>query len=173
MLSLFIFIVTDRRGQKVKANSAEFIKRSKVLLILTLLAVVVFQLIFTVQPAIGNGNVTPDQGFQYFAAPRTVTVGSADITSTTAITTGNLTAFGTANEAKVFFKYGKTWNQTIYPSWAGGNTTPGQEMKEVGIFSANLSGLEPGTTYYFRAVAKGEGTFLGNCMTFVTSTGTE
>ena len=173
MLSLFIFIVTDRRGQKVKANSAEFIKRSKVLLILTLLAVVVFQLIFTVQPAIGNGNVTPDQGFQYFAAPRTVTVGSADITSTTAIVTGDITAFGTANMTKVFFKYGKTYNATVYPSWAGGITTPEQEMKEAGMFSADVSDLEPGTTYYFRAVAKGEGTFLGAVMTFVTSAGAE
>ena len=161
----------------MKTISTKFVNKPRVLLILTLFIIIIFQLTFTVQPVTGNGNVTiltpPRDGFNYLA-PTVVTVGSADITNTTAIATGNLTAMGTASgKVIVYVKYGKTYNATVYPSWAGGITTPEQEMKEAGMFSADVSDLEPGTTYYFRAVAKGEGTFLGAVMTFVTSAGAE
>ena len=75
---------------------------------------------------------------------------------------------GTASEVRVYFKYGTTWNQTIYPLWLGGNVTQSQVLGVPGEFSANITSLNPGTTYYFKAIAKGEGSAYGYTMTFIT-----
>lgn len=62
--------------------------------------------------------------------------------------TGSLDAFGSgASSADVFFE----WKGTeAVPK----NTTPRQWMSEPGTFSARLTGLEPGSKYYYEAIAE-------------------
>ena len=43
-------------------------------------------------------------------------------------------------------------------------------MTSTGLFSADLPGLSPGTTYYYQAKAVGDGTSYGVEMSFTTST---
>ncbi len=101
--------------------------------------------------------------------PKVVTVRSDDVTDTSARLTGELLAKGSAEEVQVFFRYGTTASATNYqPSGGGGNATPAQVLTGPGTFNADISGLGPGTLYYFRAVAKGEGIDYGIIMTFTT-----
>ncbi len=77
---------------------------------------------------------------------------------------GDLTSIGTAGDVKVRFEWGiSTGSYT--------ETTANQVMTSAGAFSADLSGLTPGTTYYYRAKAHGSGApVYGEGKSFTTST---
>jgi phosphodiesterase/alkaline phosphatase D-like protein len=70
--------------------------------------------------------------------------------TTSATLNGNLTAMGTADNVTVSFEYGTT-SEGSYTAVAAG------WKAGIGTFSVNLSGLTPGATYYYRAVADGDG----------------
>jgi hypothetical protein len=82
--------------------------------------------------------------------PPSVTTGdAASITSNSAILNGELTTLGRAGTVDVSFQWG-TARGGPYP-----NTTPPGAKTGPTSFWANLSGLSPGTAYYFRAKADG------------------
>jgi adhesin HecA-like repeat protein len=107
---------------------------------------------------VNNGGVVVGTG----GTPPTVTTNAAsDMGDDAATLNGTLDALGTASSVDVSFEWGTT---TTY----GSETTP-QTMTSAGAFSAALSGLNPGTTYHFRAKAVGDGTSYGSDMSFVTT----
>ena len=86
----------------------------------------------------------------YDEPPLTVTTTPAsDITTNSATLNGILDSLGTYSSANVSFEWGL---DTSY-----GNETPPQTMYATGPFSASISGLEPGTTYHYRAKAVANG----------------
>jgi hypothetical protein len=85
------------------------------------------------------------------------------ITDSSVTLNGNLTSLGTATTIDVSFEYGTS---TSY-----GSTTTPQAMTATGVYSADVTGLTPGTTFHFRAKAKGiYGMSTGSDMTFTTNT---
>ncbi len=97
------------------------------------------------------------------STPPAVTTNEAtDITTGSAILNGNLDALGSAGRVDVSFEWGGT---TDY-----GNETASESITEAGVITANLSGLNPNTTYHFRARAVGDGTAYGADMLFTTGT---
>lgn len=68
-----------------------------------------------------------------------------DITTASAIISGNLESIGTYASANVWFEWGKTQ--------AYGNVTPMQTVYQAGIYTYRLQKLEEGTTYHYRALA--------------------
>ena len=86
--------------------------------------------------------------------PPSVTTGdAASITSNSAILNGELTTLGRAGTVDVSFQWGTT---------RGGphpNTTPTHTLSGPASFWSNLSGLSPGTPYYF--IAEGDGGVYG------------
>ncbi|MDM7998892.1 MAG: carboxypeptidase regulatory-like domain-containing protein [Dehalococcoidia bacterium] len=105
-----------------------------------------------------------DMTFTALGAAPTVTTGAAtSVAATTATLNGNLTSLGTASSVIVSFEWGTT---------DGGpysNVTDNQTMTGTGTFSANVTGLVAGTTYYYRAKAVGDGTALGDQVSFTAS----
>ncbi len=93
----------------------------------------------------------------------TVTTNTANnIGPTSATLQGTLTNMGGATSCTVYFQYGTTTNY--------GYTTTQITMSSTGSFSRSISGLNPGTTYYYRAVASNNaGTSYGNQYTFTTA----
>jgi hypothetical protein len=92
--------------------------------------------------------------------PSVVTNFAVNVTSDSATLNCNISNLGDASTVSVSFEWGLT---TSY-----GNETPSGTMTDIGPFSANLSGLNPGRTYHFRAKAVGNGTSYGYDMTFTT-----
>jgi len=92
--------------------------------------------------------------------PTVTTLAATDITDTSARIRGNLTDLGTAATVDVYFQYG--------PTAALGSATGMLEKGTPGVFSWNWPGLTPNTTYYFRAVADGDGMAHGEIMSFKT-----
>lgn len=78
------------------------------------------------------------------AYPSVTTLAASNIGQTTATLNGDLTDTG-GLDCGVFFEYGKT------PSYE--EATNPVNMSSTGNFSDSISGLSPGTTYYFRACA--------------------
>jgi hypothetical protein len=94
--------------------------------------------------------------------PSVVSTNSAtNITTNSATLNGNLIAMGTATSVTVSFEWGNT---TSY-----GNETAPQVMTIPGVFSGNLTGLNPNTIYHFRAKAIGNGTSYGDDTAFTTA----
>ena len=129
---------------------------------------------FTTEAA-STSTPTSGEGDYSYIWPEVFTIGSSNISDNSATVTGNLTSLGSAgnyshhsHQVKVYFKYGKHYYQTIWPLWAGGNVTAYQLFKAPGEFSANITNLNPGTTYYFKAMAYGEGIARGVVKTFTT-----
>jgi beta propeller repeat protein len=115
--------------------------------------------------AVGNGTSYGDEkSFTTTTTPPAVTTNDAsNVTTTSATLNGHLTSLGTASSVTVSFLWGTT---------AGGpypNETTGQDMTSTGAFSVDLTGLTPGTTYYYRAKAVGNGTSYGDEKRFTTS----
>ena len=87
--------------------------------------------------------------FRTSRVPPTVTTnGVTLVTATSATLNGTLTAVGSASSDNVSFQWGTT------PGMYSAETTP-QTMSATGDFLADLSGLTPATTYYYRAKANG------------------
>ncbi len=100
-------------------------------------------------------------GEQQEVAPSVQTDSATNVTKTTATLNGELTDMGSASQVTVYFEYG---TDTSY-----GNETPHQTLSATGSFSADITGLTPGTTYHFRAVAvNSAGTSYGEDKTFGT-----
>ncbi len=95
----------------------------------------------------------------------TVTTGDAtDTTTDSARLNGNLDDLGTAITVDVSFEWGTTSGAPY------DNETPSQALTAPGAFDFDLTGLDPGKTYYFRAKADGgdHGTGYGAEKTFAT-----
>ena len=95
------------------------------------------------------------------AVPLTVTTDAfIAVTVISATLNGTLSSLGTAPTVQVSFQYA---TDAYYIT--NGNTysaeTTAQPMNTTGSFSYNLSSLNPGTFYHFRAKAVGDGSFYG------------
>ena len=104
--------------------------------------------------------------FRTSTVPPTVTTNGATWYPTaTATLNGTLTAVGSAASDNVSFQWGTT--SGMYSS----ETTP-QTMSATGDFQADLAGLTPDTTYYYRAKANGgiDGIAYGDEHSFTTGT---
>ena len=111
---------------------------------------------------------TQSDGDYDYIWPEVITIGADDVSGSSAVVIGNLTSIGSASKVRVYFKYGTHYYQTIWPLWAGGKVTEYQVQTAPGEFSANINNLNPGTTYYFRAMAYGEGIGRGVVKSFTT-----
>jgi len=84
------------------------------------------------------------------------------VTSNSAILNGLVTSLSSSGTALVWFEYG---TDTTY-----GNQTPQQPLNTPGSFACAVTGLAPGITYYYRAVAFVDGrTANGRYNTFYTA----
>ena len=98
------------------------------------------------------------------APPSVETDNATNINTNSARLNGELASLGTASSVNVSFEYGAATG-----SYA--QTTADQAMLSTGAFSADLSGLAPGATYYYRAKADGDGHALyGDEKSFTTLT---
>ncbi|MDD5312513.1 MAG: hypothetical protein PHO26_05695 [Dehalococcoidia bacterium] len=100
--------------------------------------------------AFSNGLTTHGQQ-SYFrttsASPVTISTNTASsINTTTATLNGNINSMGTARSVQIWFDYGTTSDY--------GMTSQTQTFAVPGSFSSTISGLVPGTTYYFQAVGQ-------------------
>ena len=102
--------------------------------------------------AVGDGTVDGVQmSFTTSTITPSVTTNDAtNIAATTVTLNGDLTAKGTADNITVSFEYGTTSGGSYTAVAAGWKDA-------IGTFSVNLSGLTPGATYCYRAVADGDG----------------
>ena len=98
--------------------------------------------------------------------PVVATIANPTTTSTSAVLTGSLTSLGNYTPVYTSFQYGTTTNYS--------NATTEMTMTAIGGISANLSTLQPNTTYYYRArVRYGTGVYAyGTGQSFTTSGGT-
>jgi len=83
--------------------------------------------------------------------PGVATNAATGIAQTSAVLNGTLNDMGGAASCLVWFKWG--------PTTAMANSTPVQTKTSTGSFSANISGLTSGQTYYFEAFAKNGGSW--------------
>jgi len=93
-----------------------------------------------------------------------VAVSTADATNvgdTSATLNGDLTDLGGADSADVYFEYGPSGGSLS-------NATSAQTLSATGSFSADVSGLDSGTEYEFRAVAEASDGDTGSLLTFTT-----
>ena len=97
----------------------------------------------------------------------TVTTGSvSDVTATSAMCGGEVTADGGAEVTA----RGVCWGTSETPTVADAHTSDGTG---IGTFTSSITGLTEGTTYYVRAYAtNSEGTAYGDQLTFMTSSST-
>jgi hypothetical protein len=101
-------------------------------------------------------------------APLVVSTGSAsDITSSSAVLQGYLSDIGPYDKVTIWFSWGNSPNVA--------NSSSNQVIYGPGPFSILISGLNPNTTYYFRASAKpqviGVATVSGSVNSFNTTGG--
>jgi phosphodiesterase/alkaline phosphatase D-like protein len=113
--------------------------------------------------ATGDGTVYgSDMTFNTLAIlPIVTTNASTSITSSSAILNGTLVNKGSAATVNVSFQWGTA--PGIYP-----NETTVQLLTSTSAFNMPVSGLNPSTTYYYRAKAVGDGTAYGEEMSFTT-----
>jgi Tol biopolymer transport system component len=106
--------------------------------------------------------IIPAQAALAATTPLVASVAATPVTFDGATLNGNLMSKGTAAAVNVSFEYGTTA--------AYGKTTPTQPRTVIGAFSAPITGLFPGMTWHYRAVADGgsQGVAYGRDMTFVT-----
>gem|GEM_PF-2443409 len=96
------------------------------------------------------------------SAPAVLSNPATGMTTTSAILRGELDDLGSATSVVVAFEWG-----TASGSYT--ETTQPQTLDATGAFFQRLSGLTPGTTYYYRARADGDGVDEGDEMSFTTS----
>ena len=96
--------------------------------------------------------------------PTVTTVSISEITATTAIGNGELTADGGSSVTECGFCWGENANPTIAGSHIAADTAA------IGTYTVNINGLTPSTTYYVRAYATNSvGTAYGDEVSFTTS----
>lgn len=102
--------------------------------------------------AVGATGATSAAGSSAGAAGRSVsTTAGAPVNETAAVVVGSLDELGAGDAAVVWFEYRKRGAR----DWSG---TTGRTLDSPGRFRAQLTGLEPGTDYEFRAAtATGRG----------------
>ena len=107
---------------------------------------------FRIKAAGRDGTVYgPDMQFTTGPAPPVATTSDvAKIKTTSATLRGSLDSLGTATTVTVSFEWGTATGSYTH-------TTADQARTSTGAFSADLTGLTPGTTYYYRAKADGDG----------------
>ncbi|MFH1780943.1 MAG: hypothetical protein ABH841_02980 [Candidatus Nealsonbacteria bacterium] len=84
----------------------------------------------------------------------TVVTGTPIVNQNSAILHGSLTDMGNATSVLVWFEW-----VIPFPYPYGGGSTPFQVMTNTGTFSADITGLSPGTRYSFKAQAKNGGSW--------------
>jgi hypothetical protein len=107
---------------------------------------------YYIAKAVGDGSVDGAQmSFTTLSTPPSVTTDDASsVAATSATLNGDLTALGTADNVTVSFEYGTTSGGSYTAVAAGWKDS-------IGTFSVNLASLTAGATYYYRAVADGDG----------------
>jgi uncharacterized protein (TIGR02145 family) len=111
----------------------------------------------------GYGNEITFNTSTLVVLPTVSTILASSITTTSAITGGNITSDGGAS----ITTRGVVWSTNTNPTIS--LTTKTSNGTGTGSFSTSLSGLSPNTTYYVRAYATSSaGTGYGNEMTFKT-----
>jgi hypothetical protein len=116
--------------------------------------------------AVGNGIAYGlEKSFTTLTLPPSVaTCDASDLTVDSATLNGNLTSLGTATNVNVSFEWGAS-------SGSYDEQTATLSLATAGAVSFDLTGLNPGTTYYFRAIAVGyHGTVYGAEGIFATLT---
>lgn len=99
--------------------------------------------------------------------PRVYTSVSGSV-SATSVTVVGTAAPGSSGSVRVWFEWGTS------PSLSGYSSTQSENYNTAVNFTETLTGLSPDTTYYYRAVAEGDGqTVKGDTRSFVTLAGTE
>ena len=95
--------------------------------------------------------------------PEVETLGASVVTESRAILEGELTDLGGADSVEVWFEWADNENLE------GAQETDRQTLEETGTYENTLDGLEPETTYYFKAVAENEaGIDKGEVVDFTT-----
>ncbi|MEE9164484.1 MAG: tetratricopeptide repeat protein [Thermoplasmata archaeon] len=94
-------------------------------------------------------------------APTVVTLEAVDVSQDAAVLQGSLGGLGGETSVQVSFEWG--------PSPALGRETTPEAMSAPGTFETSIGDLSPGTNYYYRAKAQGNGTALGETSTFQTA----
>jgi len=93
--------------------------------------------------------------------PIVATLAATDITETSATMMGQLTDLGTAATVACHIEWGLTPDAD---NWISGPVN----LNAPGTFWVNWGGATPDTTYYYKAVAVGNGTDVGDVMSFTT-----
>ena len=110
--------------------------------------------VYGVEKSFATGGSTP---------PSVATDEGTDITTGSGRLNGSLISLGTADSVTVSFVWGTA--SYTYP-----NQTTGQILTGAGTYCFELSGLMPGTTYYYKAMAVGDGMVYGMEKSFTTGT---
>lgn len=111
----------------------------------------------------GSANVTLTVNI--VTPPSVITDEARGVGTRQATLSGSLTSLGTASSANVSFG----WDTEPRAKDAYTNWTPPEVMTGTGDFSARVTDLIPGTTYYFRAKAEGDVSSYGAEMSFTTT----
>ena len=115
-------------------------------------AIIIMLLALALAPVGCGGVITP---------PSVVTVDATDIAEDVATLNGDLTSLGTGPSVDVSFQW---WTDSS--SYL--KETAKQALTGTGAFSFVFTGLQPDTTYHFRAKAVGDGTDYGSAQSFKT-----
>ncbi|MBI9038794.1 MAG: T9SS type A sorting domain-containing protein [Bacteroidales bacterium] len=109
-----------------------------------------------------------EESFSATGTPLTLTTQAvSDISYVTATGNGNITALGSANPTA----HGVCWNTGGTPTLADDFTDEGA-TSSTGAFNSEMTGLDPGTTYYVRSYATSTcGTAYGDQVSFSTTAG--
>jgi hypothetical protein len=117
-------------------------------------------------PAVGGANSLGGQkNFVISMVPTVTTQAVSGISTISATGNGNITVLGLPNPTA----YGFCWNTTGTPTTADSKVDMGA-TSATGAFTASITGLTAGTTYYVRAFAiNSAGTSYGNQVNFTTA----
>ena len=111
-----------------------------------------------------GGTATSASAFTYISVPTVTTTAASFITTTTALSGGNVASDGgTPVTAR-----GVCWSTSANPTLLDAHTADGTGK---GSFTSSVTGLSPNTTYHARAWATNyDGTAYGSDLTFTSST---
>ena len=124
---------------------------------------------FLTPAAISGATATSLTGIAVLSSspPSVITVAATSITTTSAVLGGNVTADGGATVSGRGVVYSSS---ATTPAIGGSGVTQATNGSGTGSFSATISGLTPGTTYYVRAYAiNSAGTSYGSTSQFTTA----